>query len=67
MHMNPAIARNLTLSSRCWSSVGFASNEQSKPVLNLFCYLKHPFSFIWVWYGVGTFFYSWLRASERYQ
>ena len=53
MHMNPAIAHNLTLSSRCWSSVGFASNEQSKPVLNLFCYLKHPLLFYMgmVWCG----------------
>ena len=51
--MNPAIAHNLTLSSKCWSSVGFASNEQSKPVLNLFCYLKHPLLFYMgmVWYG----------------
>ena len=51
--MNPAIAHNLTLSSRCWSSVGFASNEQNKPVLKLFCYLNHPllFSMGTVWYG----------------
>ena len=33
--------------------MGFASNEQNKPVLNLFCYLNHPllFSMGMVWYG----------------